>query len=73
MDAAIFNEIERRNHHAAMAWHTATIGRMKKIPKLQTLLIEHDGKTKSKQPEAWQVSYAKMNVWAMQMQSKRKH
>lgn len=71
MSAAIYNEIERRNHAASMAWHNAVFARSKKMPKLETLLIEHDEKKVARQPEPWQVSYAKMNVWAMQ--SKRKH
>lgn len=55
-----------------MAWHNAVFARMEKPPRLETLLIEHGEKKNLSKREHWQVSYEKMNVWAMK-QSKRIH
>lgn len=71
MDAAIYHHNSQRNQNISIAWHTAMFTRQKKIPKLETLLIDLDGKKVAKQPEPWEVSFAKMSTWAMQ--SKRKH
>lgn len=72
MAAAIHYEVDLKNRNAWLAWHVAVLSKIKKMPKLQDLLLEHESENKiSKQPEAWEVSYAKMNVWAMT--SKRKH
>lgn len=72
ISAAIHHQVDLKNRNAWLAWHVAVLSKVKKMPKLQDLMLDNnETKKTSRLPEPWEVSYAKMNVWAMQ--NKRKH
>jgi hypothetical protein len=62
MKAANKQQITQYNHAMSIAWHTAYLHRVEKMPQLKSLLI--DGKKSKKQQPTWEQQQAAMLAWA---------
>jgi len=62
IEAAVKKQIRQRNELAWLAWHTAKLHRVNKMPKLKTLMIEIADKKKKK--ISWQEQFNKVMAWA---------
>jgi hypothetical protein len=59
--AAVKRQMTERNENMVLAWHTAWLHRVEKMPKLESLLSE--GKRTRLEPPSWQQQQAAMLAW----------
>lgn len=68
IDAAVASLKRKHNENAWLAWHTAVIGRVKKVPNLKELFASD---IKLPVQADWKDDFANMAAWVMT--SSRKH
>lgn len=66
VQGAVRRARRERNEAIALAWNTATLMRVKKMPRLKRLLVDDEPKEPSKK-QSWKVQLDIMRIWQEHM------